>query len=138
MVTLSRQCYHVPSSAVRADAHCASSPPILSLCKIPILSLLRVIFVIINKNWAYFYIFYIFIFLFNRSSYIFLSPVGGGVHVSPEGGSTEDYGRHQECHQASPGLTVSSIQRNFLVTKYFKNYESSLRAQLNKIVPNFC
>ena len=58
----------------------------------------------------------------------------GGVHVSPEGGSTEDYGRHQECHQASPGLTVSSIQRNFLVTKYFKNYESSLRETITALL----
>ena len=128
MVTLSRQCYHVPSSAVRADAHCASSPPILSLCKIPILSLLRVIFVIINKNWAYFY---------STGHPIFFSLQWedlGGVHVSPEGGSTEDYGRHQECHQVSPGLTVSSIQRNFLVTKYFKNYESSLRETITALL----
>ena len=56
------------------------------------------------------------------------------MHVSPEGGSTEDYGRHQECHQASPGLTVSSIQRNFLVTKYFKNYESSLRETITALL----
>ena len=128
MVTLSRQCYHVPSSAVRADAHCASSPPILSLCKIPILSLLRVIFVIINKNWAYFY---------STGHPIFFSlqwEDEEGVHVSPEGGSTEDYGRHQECHQVSPGLTVSSIQRNFLVTKYFKNYESSLRETITALL----